>query len=109
MWEYGSTSGDVCDPGEEDCECIEDITCDEGLQCESNICVFLISGYVSLSSIAASFILPLVMLLTDQSAEVVILGVIFCIFVVLSHRPNIKRLLEGKESRVNFPFHKRSK
>ncbi len=68
------------------------------------ICVFLISGYISLSSMIATILLPVAMALTNQSIEMVILGVIFCIFVVVRHRPNIKRLILGQESRVNFPF-----
>ena len=68
------------------------------------IVLFLISGYVSLSSIIAAIILPLAMVGTNQPFEMVMLGVIFCIFVVLRHKTNIQRLLSGKESRVHWPF-----
>ena len=68
------------------------------------IVLFLVTGFVSLSSIVAAVILPLAMLATNQPFEMVILGVIFCIFVILRHRPNIKRLLSGNESRANWPF-----
>ena len=67
---------------------------------------FLISGIVSLSSIIATTLLPICMVFTSQSFEIICLGVIFCIFVVLRHRPNIKRLLCGQEPRVKLPFHK---
>lgn len=63
---------------------------------------FLISGIVSLSSMIAAIVLPVAMLATSQSFELVCLGVIFCIWVVFRHRPNIKRLLAGQESRVNL-------
>lgn len=68
---------------------------------------FLITGIVSLSSIVAATLLPIVMVLTNQAFEIVVLGIIFCVFVVLRHRPNIKRLLSGKEPKVNLPFHKK--
>ena len=71
------------------------------------IVLFLITGYVSLSSIIAAVILPLAMLFTNQPFEMIALGVIFCIFVVLRHKANIKRLLSGKESRVDWPFKRR--
>jgi len=68
---------------------------------------FLISGFVSLSSIVAATCLPIIMVLTNQSLEIVFLGVVFCIFVVLRHRPNIKRLLNGEEPKVALPFLKK--
>ena len=67
---------------------------------------FLFTGFVSLSSIIAATILPLVMVMTGQSIEIVSLGIIFCIFVVIRHRPNIKRLLQGQEGRISTPFRK---
>ena len=63
---------------------------------------FIVSGFVSLASIVAATILPILMVATNQSFEIVALGVVFCIFVVLRHRPNIKRLLSGEESRFNL-------
>ena len=68
------------------------------------VIIFLLSGFVSLSSIIASIILPLAMLATNQPFEMVAMGVIFCIFVVLRHKANIKRLISGKEARSNWPF-----
>jgi len=71
--------------------------------------VFLSSGYVSLASIAAAVTLPLVIILTVPSIEIVLLGVVFCLFIVLRHRPNIKRLANGTESRVSLPYFKKKK
>ncbi|MBU0467734.1 MAG: glycerol-3-phosphate 1-O-acyltransferase PlsY [Candidatus Omnitrophica bacterium] len=68
---------------------------------------FAITGIVSLSSIIAGTLLPIVMVFTGQSFEIICLGVVFCIFVTLRHRPNIKRLLSGKEPKVKLPFHKK--
>lgn len=68
--------------------------------------LFLSTAYVSLASIAAAGALPIIMLLTHQSFEIVSLGVVFCIFVVIRHKANIKRLISGQESKVPLPFHK---
>ena len=64
------------------------------------IVIFLLSGYVSLASIIAAVVMPISMVLTNQRIELVALGIIFCVFVVLRHRPNVRRLLNGQESRV---------
>lgn len=66
--------------------------------------IFLLTGFVSLASIIAATLLPVLMCAFNQPFEVIILGVIFCVFIILRHRTNIHRLLEGSESRVNFPF-----
>jgi glycerol-3-phosphate acyltransferase PlsY len=71
--------------------------------------VFLSTAYVSLASIVAAVILPIIMALTHQSFEIVALGVIFCVFVIIRHKANIKRLLSGQESKVPLPFHKSKK
>ena len=65
---------------------------------------FLISGYVSLSSMIAAAVLPAVMFMTKQPRELLALGLVFCVFVLVRHAPNIKRLLAGQERQVNFPF-----
>jgi len=69
--------------------------------------VFLVTGYVSLASIIAAVLLPVALLATNHAMPWILLGVIFCLLVVIRHKPNIKRLLEGKESQVNFPFRKK--
>lgn len=66
--------------------------------------IFALSGYVSLASIVAATILPIVSVLTYQDIIIIFLGIIFCLFVVVRHRPNIKRLLKGEESRIFKPF-----
>jgi len=69
---------------------------------------FLISGFVSLSSILASVMLPIIMVLTNQPFELICLGIIFCIFIVLRHKPNIHRLLTGQEPKVPLFFKRKS-
>lgn len=69
--------------------------------------VFGLSGYVSLASIVASTVLPVAAVVTYQDIVIIYLGIIFCLFVVVRHRPNIKRLLKGEESRIFRPFWKR--
>ncbi|MCB9771075.1 MAG: glycerol-3-phosphate 1-O-acyltransferase PlsY [Candidatus Omnitrophica bacterium] len=65
---------------------------------------FIITGYVSLASLIAAVVLPLAMFSVRTPIELRILGLVFCVFVVVRHIENIKRLLAGQERRVNFPF-----
>lgn len=62
------------------------------------------SRYVSLSSIIASIVLPLLMALTSQPFELTFMSVIFCVFVVIRHKANLGRILSGNESKVPMPF-----
>lgn len=71
------------------------------------IVVFLISRYVSLASVVAGVVLPVSMLMTHQPPEILVLGGVFSLWVVVRHRPNIKRLLAGTENRVSFSSRKK--
>ena len=64
--------------------------------------VFAVFGFVSAASIIAAVSLPVIMVLTDQSFELVFMGVLFCLFIVIRHKTNIRRLLSGQEPRVNI-------
>ncbi|MFH0753643.1 MAG: glycerol-3-phosphate 1-O-acyltransferase PlsY [Candidatus Omnitrophota bacterium] len=70
---------------------------------------FLISGIVSISSIIAAVVLPIVMIAYVVPTSLVLLSVVFCIFVVFRHRPNIQRFLKGQESGVRMPWHPKVK
>jgi len=71
------------------------------------ILVVFSSGYVSLGSITAAFVFPLVMFLRENVFKVEIDGyntliyfsIAIGLFLIYNHRANIKRLLYGEESR----------
>ncbi len=73
------------------------------------VVVFVMTGFVSLASLITAAVLPILMLVSSQSFELVSLGVVICFFVFLRHRSNIKRLLAGQESKVIFFSDKRGK
>ena len=60
------------------------------------------SRYISLSSMIAAFVLPIAMLITGQGFEMILLGAIFCVFVIYRHKSNIARLSNGTENKVPF-------
>lgn len=67
--------------------------------------VFLFTRIVSISSVIAGISLPLFMLLFKSSKLLLTAGVILCLFVILRHKANLRRLLRGEEPCLNFKKH----
>lgn len=63
--------------------------------------VLLLTGYVSLGSIAAAAVLPLAVYLLENPTrpEVLWVDILVAVGVILLHRRNIERLFKGTESR----------
>jgi len=70
--------------------------------------LFLALGYVSLASISAAIALPVLMVVFDAPFPMKMMAMVLCVFIVLRHSSNIKRLIKGQENRVSLPFRKRS-
>jgi glycerol-3-phosphate acyltransferase PlsY len=68
------------------------------------IAVFLLSGYVSLGSITAAVSLPLlyILIVSPMIIALLVLSVIVGIFVPLTHRKNIHRLINGSENKILY-------
>ncbi len=64
--------------------------------------VFLITGYVSLSSISAGVSFPLLLFLFFNTPSLIfkVFAVIVAIALIITHRKNISRLLRGEESKL---------
>ena len=56
--------------------------------------------YVSLASIIAATLVPIMMWFMGERQEFLYFGVIIALFVVIRHRPNIERLLKGQELKI---------
>jgi len=63
---------------------------------------FILSRIISLSSILAAFSFPVLALILQQPLAVILIGIILSVFIILRHKPNIKRLIKGEESRLSF-------
>ena len=68
---------------------------------------FLLFGYVSLASIIAAVVFPVLMVARFESLPLIIMSLLLCCFIVFRHRSNIKRLAKGQENRVFPPFIKK--
>ncbi len=62
--------------------------------------VTYLSKYVSLGSIVAISLAPVLMTIFNQSVYYICFAAIGAIYVVLMHKENIKRLVEGTENKV---------
>ena len=66
------------------------------------LCVLLISGYVSLSSMSAGVAFPVLLFLFFNTPSVLfrIFSVLVAFALIVTHRKNISRLLKGEESKL---------
>ncbi|MFA5145096.1 MAG: glycerol-3-phosphate 1-O-acyltransferase PlsY [Candidatus Omnitrophota bacterium] len=66
------------------------------------VLTFIITRIVSVASIVTGISLPLYMLVFKQSKMLLYLSLLLCVFVILRHKSNLKRILKGKEPRLNL-------
>jgi acyl phosphate:glycerol-3-phosphate acyltransferase len=66
------------------------------------ICILLISGYVSLSSMSAGITFPVFLFVFFDTPSLFfkVFSVVVAIALILTHRKNISRLLKGEESKL---------
>ena len=66
--------------------------------------VFLASRYVSLGAIITSIAYPFIsyFIVKEDAKSMIVFTVLIGVLIVLSHRKNIKRLINGEESRMNL-------
>ncbi|MBF0478470.1 MAG: glycerol-3-phosphate 1-O-acyltransferase PlsY [Candidatus Omnitrophica bacterium] len=74
---------------------------------ETWLICFILTSFVSLSSILAGLAFPLAIVLTHQHPLLIGMSVVFGAFVIIRHKPNIQRLIQGKEPRVPIGFYKK--
>ncbi len=60
---------------------------------------FLVSGYVSLSSILAAALTPIIVLFIEKDINLTVATLIMAVIIITKHSSNIRRLIQGTESR----------
>ena len=66
------------------------------------VLITTISRYVSLASITTSFLLPFIFYLVLKDPYISIFSFSTFLLTVVTHRKNIRRLLDGQENRISF-------
>lgn len=62
--------------------------------------IVYLSRYVSLASIIAAALVPILMWLFNEKIEFYYFGLLAAAFVIVRHKPNIERLLKGNELKI---------
>ena len=68
-----------------------------------------LTRYVSLGSVVGGIMVPFLMWYFDYPLEIKVFGIVVALFIVLRHRANIQRLLNGTENKVTAGKAKRKK
>jgi glycerol-3-phosphate acyltransferase PlsY len=66
--------------------------------------LILVTRYVSVASLVAAVLVPVLTIAFDEPLPYQIAGVLVAILVWWAHRGNIRRLLAGEENRVKLPW-----
>jgi len=66
------------------------------------IIVILITRYVSMGSISAIILCPILLIIFGQPLEICLIAVILAAIAILRHKDNIIRLKQGTENRFSF-------
>jgi len=68
------------------------------------ITLIIVTRYVSVASLAVASLVPVLVILMRDPLPYEIAGVLVALIVWWAHRGNIRRLLDGTESRVKLPW-----
>jgi len=68
----------------------------------SQILILKISRIMSLASVSVAALLPIIAFILNKPKNFVIYGLILGVFVIYRHKSNIKRLIEGNESKISL-------
>jgi glycerol-3-phosphate acyltransferase PlsY len=63
---------------------------------------FLMVRIVSVASVLAGIALPIFTILLRQARGLISASILLCIFIILRHMTNLKRVFQGKEPRLKF-------
>lgn len=59
-----------------------------------------VTGYMSVGSLTAAILCPILLVLFDASPLVVTVFGVCCLYVIWKHRTNIRRLMDGTENKI---------
>lgn len=70
------------------------------------LCLMILTKMVSLGSIMAAILFPILTIFIHEnflvSGNYIIFGIALAVLVVFNHRTNLKRILEGNENKLSF-------
>jgi len=67
------------------------------------VIIVIKTRYISLGSVIGTLTFPILQIITTENIQVVIMSIVLGCLVTYSHRANIKRLINGTESKFGVP------
>lgn len=64
--------------------------------------LMLITRYVSLGSITAAVLLPVLLVAYQEPPNIVLIGILLAVLAIFRHKDNLVRLWEGTENKISF-------
>jgi len=64
--------------------------------------LFSLTSYVSLGSLVAAIIYPILTVYLQKDPAIIIFAVLVALLIVVRHKANIQRLLSGTENKIKF-------
>ncbi|WP_438445589.1 glycerol-3-phosphate 1-O-acyltransferase PlsY [Gorillibacterium sp. sgz5001074] len=64
------------------------------------IVVIALTRYVSLGSLLFTFLMPILILVMDRPAPILLVSILIAVFAFVRHRSNIAKLLKGQENKL---------
>lgn len=72
------------------------------------ILIVAVTRYISLASVLMSVLLPILLWIFTHDLSAMLLACCCSVLIIYMHRSNIKRLLQGTESKFCFPWEKKA-
>jgi glycerol-3-phosphate acyltransferase PlsY len=66
------------------------------------LAIFLFARIVSLASVLTGIMFPVYAFIFKQNAPLILAALLIALFIILRHKANLQRLLQGKEPRIRF-------
>ena len=64
--------------------------------------LMLLTRYVSLGSITAAVLFPVLLIAYQEPLKIILLGFVVALLAILRHKDNLVRLGEGKENKISY-------
>lgn len=64
--------------------------------------LMLLTRYVSLGSITAAVLFPVLLIAYQEPLKIILLGFVVALLAILRHKDNLVRLWEGKENKISY-------
>ncbi|MEK6790557.1 MAG: glycerol-3-phosphate 1-O-acyltransferase PlsY [Deltaproteobacteria bacterium] len=66
------------------------------------VLIAALTRYVSIASMTAAIAIPVILVMLPGKAAFVPLGAAVCVLIIIKHRENVERLIQGRENKIGW-------